>query len=165
MTNEHKSSHSEAQERDDTQSAEDRPAERERQETTIEYRGDGDADVFGDENAELRRSLDLDLPEPERGLAEKERLVSLLVERERLDNRIAELQRQSAARRDGNNDEVVILDNGNRDLSRDQRDDVKELDRLYQSLCGGQPGLCWPGSLLDATGGFSRPSFPALRRK
>ena len=45
-------------------------------------------------------------------------------------------------------------------LSADQRKAGQALHRLFQSLCGGQPGQYWPQALLDSAGGLSRPSFP-----
>jgi hypothetical protein len=53
---------------------------------------------------------------------------------------------------------VIIGDNGA--LSVDQRRTAGQLLRLYQSLCGGQPGQYWPQALLDTAGRFNRPPFP-----
>ncbi len=46
-------------------------------------------------------------------------------------------------------------------LSADQVRTARSLHRLFQSLCGGQPGQYWPQALLDSAGGLSRPTFPA----
>ena len=45
-------------------------------------------------------------------------------------------------------------------LSADQIRTAQTLHRLFQSLCGGQPGQYWPQALLDSAGRFSRPGFP-----
>lgn len=45
-------------------------------------------------------------------------------------------------------------------LSADQTRTAHSLRRLFQSLCGGQPGQYWPQALLDSAGRFSRPTFP-----
>jgi hypothetical protein len=45
-------------------------------------------------------------------------------------------------------------------LSADQVKTARSLHRLFQSLCGGQPGQYWPQVLLDSAGGLSRPTFP-----
>jgi hypothetical protein len=64
--------------------------------------------------------------------------------------------------RDGGT-ELVIVDDGVR-LSPDQRRVAQELLRLYQSLCGNQPGQYWPQALLDSAGKFNRPAFPQRGR-
>ena len=46
-------------------------------------------------------------------------------------------------------------------LSADQVKTARALHRLFQSLCGGQPGQYWPQALLDSAGRFNRPVFPA----
>jgi hypothetical protein len=45
-------------------------------------------------------------------------------------------------------------------LSADQHRTARALNRLYRSLCGGQPGQYWPQALLDSAGRFNRPLFP-----
>ena len=55
--------------------------------------------------------------------------------------------------------EMVLIEEGTT-LSSSQQQTSQELMRLYEKLCGGQPGLCWPQALLDSAGGFSRPPFP-----
>jgi hypothetical protein len=46
-------------------------------------------------------------------------------------------------------------------LSADQVKTARALHRLFQSLCGGQPGQYWPQALLDSAGRFNRPIFPS----
>jgi hypothetical protein len=55
--------------------------------------------------------------------------------------------------------EVVVVDDGAH-LSAQQRRSAHELFRLYQSLCGGQPGRYAPQSLLDTADRLGRPAFP-----
>jgi len=61
-------------------------------------------------------------------------------------------------------DEYIAIDEGTR-LSAAQHRTANELQRLYQSLCGGQPGQYWPQALLDTAGRFNRPTFPVRGRK
>ncbi len=60
-------------------------------------------------------------------------------------------------------DELVVIDEGTR-LSAAQHRTAHGLHRLFQSLCGGQPGQYWPQALLDAAGRFNRPAFPFPQR-
>ena len=65
--------------------------------------------------------------------------------------------------RDGDVDINVDIDDnfGVTRLSADQVKTARALHRLFQSLCGGQPGQYWPQALLDSAGRFNRPVFPA----
>src|SRR4051794_2002885 len=60
--------------------------------------------------------------------------------------------------------EFVIIEDAVR-LSPDQRRVSHELSRLYQSLCGNQPGQYWPQALLDSAGKFNRAVFPRRGRR
>ena len=68
-----------------------------------------------------------------------------------------EMERHEHDRREER--DVVVIDDGTH-LSSDQRRTAHELRRLYQSLCGTQPGQYWPQALLDTAGRFNRPAFP-----
>jgi hypothetical protein len=59
--------------------------------------------------------------------------------------------------------DLVAVDDGPR-LSAIQHRTAHELHRLFQSLCGGQPGQYWPQALLDTAGRFNRPVFPFPQR-
>ena len=64
-----------------------------------------------------------------------------------------------SASQQGNGGGLVVIADDTR-LSVDQRETARELLRLYESLCGAQPGQYWPQALLETAGSLSRPLFP-----